>query len=112
MTNAGTGSPNRLLFATVNRPVMLCSDVGYAGRCQSTETDIPDLNGSTVGDDKISSIRVFSAEWLLLYTDANFSGSCKAFSADTSDLPATSPSFNDVVTSVRIAVDRGNCPAG
>ena len=85
----------------------LFEHVNFGGRGQSFSSDTPVLQGSVIGNDVASSLRIQVGDGSLrpgevaLFSDANFSGQRWVFSAAQSDFRSV-PALNDTVSSLRL----------
>ena len=72
------------------------------------DVSIGDLRSSSVGNDRISSIRIEAGYEVLACRNSNFRGRCEVFTSDQSDLRTIS--FNDVISSLRVSPLAGPSP--
>jgi hypothetical protein len=81
--------------------VVLYEDVGFEGRYEVFYDDDRNLEGSRIGNDRVSSLRVAPGCRVTLYADANFRGERLAVSGEVEDLRDTRIG-NDRVSSLRL----------
>ena len=86
----------------------LCRDPNQSGVCQQVTTDIPDLNGSVVGDNTVTSVRVPAGWWVTLYEHPNYRGACQEFNTNDGWLPASIVG-DDRASSVMVRSTPGTC---
>ena len=104
--------------------VTLCRDIGFVG-CTTFTADVASLSSSMVGgisssatsatsatalgNDQASSLKVSPGSRVVLFSDANYRGTCQEFSGDVSTLVDTLIG-NDRVSSLKL--NTGNCFMG
>ncbi len=81
--------------------VTLFADSAYTGARQTLGLGSHNIGSLSIGNDRLSSLKVPSGLKVTLYEHANFSGASKRVSADTAMLS----DFNDVTSSLVIEVD-------
>jgi hypothetical protein len=86
----------------------LCRDPNQTGVCQEVTTDIADLNGSVVGDNTVTSVRVPTGWYVVLYEHPNYRGACQEFNTDDGWLPASIVG-DDRASSVMVRRTPGTC---
>lgn len=88
------------------RGVTFFRDEDFRGSSETYWNDQSNLDGSTVGNDRITSVRVDSGCRVVLYSDANFRGRSTELTRDIGNLKGTAVG-NDTVSSFRIDCSRG-----
>ena len=89
--------------ATFGSGIRLCKDLDFTGWCDEINHDIAYLSGFGVGNDSVSSVRVFQGggAFIALYADFNYQGTCQSFSTSVADLRGTRIG-NDTASSARL----------
>ncbi|HZH75382.1 MAG TPA: RICIN domain-containing protein, partial [Archangium sp.] len=85
--------PNTVVF---DKKAILYDTTGYTGRSQQLGLGSWDINQLTIGNDSVSSLRVPAGLRVTLYQDANFRGTHKSYTSDTSTLGT----FNKLTSAV------------
>lgn len=93
-TNVASAYPTHL-------PVTLYVDSEFSGGSQELDVGNHDLSALTIGNDKLTSLRVTPGYQVTLYQDSGFSGSSVVVTSDNNNLGSLS--FNDKTSSLRIA---------
>ncbi|MEO6236824.1 MAG: peptidase inhibitor family I36 protein [Vicinamibacterales bacterium] len=117
---AGCGSLPALGPTPTDQGIIIYLNADYAGPAQALNADVPDL-GKVQGScssgaegeaptwsDCISSVRVLPGWSATLYRDSNYKGASVTLTADAANLrdvagPCDKDSFNDCVSSIRVA---------
>jgi hypothetical protein len=87
--------------------VTLHRDVDYQGASETFFADVPDLRGSSIGNDQVSSVSLGRDCQASLYADINFRGPSIEISFGVADLRGTRIG-NDTVSSIKVRCeDRG-----
>lgn len=91
--------------------VTLSRDLNFSGRSQTFTGDISNLQGSYVGNDTATSVRIEPGCRARLYADADYRGSYLEVDRDVSDLRGSSVG-NDTVSSMRVHCKGGDWVSG
>ena len=86
--------------------VTLFRDLNFSGRSQTFTGDVSNLQGSYVGNDTTTSVRIEPGCRARLYADADYRGGYLEVDRDVSDLRGSSVG-NDTVTSMRVHCEEG-----
>jgi hypothetical protein len=84
--------------ASGTSPATIYKDGNFIGASQNLEVGFYDLNALSIGNDSLSSIRVASGYRVTLYSNSNFNGSTKEFTADASSVD----DMNDQTSSIKV----------
>lgn len=87
---------------------VVCRDPNFTGVCQTVTSDIPDLNGSAVGDNTVTSVGVPAGAVLVLYQHPNYQGECQEFDVNDPWLP-WSIVGDDTASSLKVRTFHGTC---
>ncbi|MDO8521608.1 MAG: Ig-like domain-containing protein [bacterium] len=90
-----------------NGYIQLCADINYGGGCETFTSNDSDLRDNSIGNDRLSSIRIPAGKTVALYDAINYSGNCETFTSNSSDF-RDEPIGNDVVSSVRVGSSCGS----
>ncbi len=94
-----------------NVKATLCRDDNYAGGCEDFTGDDSDLNGNSIGDNQVSSLRVQArssgscepnADQVGLFVDTNYGGQCVVKGIGDYANPSAIGLPNDAISSVKI----------
>jgi hypothetical protein len=81
--------------------VQFCRAINYRGVCDIFHNDMADLQGTSVGDNTISSVRLAPGLIVAVYDQKYFKGRCETFVADDPDLAGNVTRLN-TISSFRI----------
>ena len=93
-------------FADHQGGVTLYADVEFRGANQTFYDDVPSLQSSAFGNDRVSSVRVEAGCTVTLFSDSGYRGRSFTLTHDAYTLRNT-PVGNDAVSSLRIDCRRG-----
>ena len=98
---SGTSTPEQLGVSQqeASTSVTVYADGNYGGMSQSLAPGAYDIGELVVGNDTISSLKVPQGWKVLLYSDANYQGSVKTFTSDTTWV---GDDFNDQTSSIKV----------
>lgn len=93
-----------------NVQVILYNDSGYGSTEETFRGDDPNLSDNAIGDNRVSSAKVQSrctpnADQAVLFTDANYSGSCVLKGLGDYANPAAMGIANDQVSSIKVGAN-------
>lgn len=88
--------------------VYFYADQNYSGDCHYSLTDIPDLGTTTVGNDRLSSVRIRGDYQVKLYEDSNYGGGHDELNSSDSNLDIRS--LGDQYSSAKINEVFYTCP--
>lgn len=67
----------------------LCPDDNFLGTCITPTADTPDVTGTALDNDKLSSVLVPAGTYLAVYQDFDYKGACQSFSGNRAVLAGT-----------------------
>jgi hypothetical protein len=88
--------------------VTLFSDANYGGRSFVTTTSVPNLNGTSIGNNQASSLLVGHGTLLSAYSTPNYTGTCQTFAPGSTPNLAVTRIGNDTIESIKLGEA---CPA-
>ena len=103
----GLASTAEAQYGNPSSGVTLFRDLNFSGRSQTFTGDVSNLQGSYVGNDTATSVRIEPGCRARLYADADFRGGCLYDKRGSSDLRSSSVG-NDTVSSMRVHCEGGD----